>query len=54
MKVAAAIREPYVRALGLVGMALPPLFPFLDQDLGVSYTFLGVLLRAKKITSGAL
>ncbi len=64
MKVAAAIREPYVRALGLVGMAhfmghfygmaLPPLFPFLHQDLGVSYTFLGVLLSAKKITSGAL
>ena len=64
MKVAAAIREPYVRALGLVGMAhfmshfygmaLPSLFPFLHQDLGVSYTFLGVLLSAKKITSGAL
>ncbi len=44
MKVAAAIREPYVRALGLVGMAhfmshfygmaLPTLFPFLHQDLG--------------------
>jgi FSR family fosmidomycin resistance protein-like MFS transporter len=64
MKVAAAIRKPYVRALGLVGMAhfmshfygmaLPPLFPFLHQDLGVSYTLLGVLLSAKKITSGAL
>ena len=64
MKVAATIREPYVRALGLVGaahfmshfygMALPPLFPFLHQDLGVSYTVLGVLFSAKKITSGVL
>lgn len=64
MEVAAATRKPYLRALGLVGMAhfmghfygmaLPPLFPFLHQDLGVSYTFLGVLLSAKKITSGAL
>lgn len=64
MKVAAAIREPHVRALGLVGaahfmshfygMALPPLLPFLHQDLGVSYTVLGVLLSVRKITSGAL
>ena len=64
MKVAATIREPYVRALGLVGaahfmshfygMALPPLFPFLHQDLGISYTVLGVLFSAKKITSGVL
>jgi MFS family permease len=35
------------------GMTLPPLLPFLHQDLGVSYTFLGVLLSAKKIISGA-
>ena len=64
MNIAAAIREPYVRALGLVGaahfmshfygMILPPLFPFLHQDLGVSYTVLGALLSAKRITSGAL
>ena len=63
MKVAATIREPYTRALGLVGaahfmshfssMTLPPLIPFLHQELGVSYTVLGVLLSAKKITSGA-
>lgn len=33
---------------------LPPLFPFLHSDLGVSYTLLGLLLSAKNLTSGAM
>ncbi len=33
---------------------LPPLFPFLHQDLGVSYTLLGLLLSAKNLTSGTM
>ncbi|MFM1816397.1 MAG: hypothetical protein RLZ98_3092, partial [Pseudomonadota bacterium] len=62
MTLAVAIREPYVRALGLIsaahfmshfyGMVLPPLFPFLNADLGISYTVLGILLAANKTVSG--
>jgi sugar phosphate permease len=33
---------------------LPPLFPFLHSDLGVSYTLLGLLLSAKNLTSGTM
>ena len=33
---------------------LPPLFPFLHNDLGVSYTLLGLLLSAKNLTSGTM
>jgi FSR family fosmidomycin resistance protein-like MFS transporter len=33
---------------------LPPLFPFLHKDLGVSYTLLGLLLSAKNLTSGTM
>lgn len=33
---------------------LPPLFPFLHTDLGVSYTMLGLLLSAKNLASGFL
>ena len=34
-------------------MMLPPLFPLLHNDLGVSYTLLGLLLSLKSIASGA-
>ena len=64
MNLANVIREPYVRALGLVsaahfmshylGMLLPPLLPFLHADLGVSYTLLGILLSVKTFTTGVL
>ncbi len=33
---------------------LPPLFPFLHNDLGVSYTLLGLLLAAKNMASGMM
>ncbi len=33
---------------------LPPLFPFLHNDLGVSYTLLGLLLSARSLTSGTM
>ncbi len=35
-------------------MMLPPLFPFLHDDLGVSYTMLGLLLTLKHISAGAI
>jgi FSR family fosmidomycin resistance protein-like MFS transporter len=34
-------------------MMLPPLFPFLHDDLGVSYTMLGLLLSLKHMAGGA-
>ena len=34
-------------------MMLPPLFPLLHNDLGVSYTLLGLLLSLKSLASGA-
>ncbi|MFT5539343.1 MAG: FSR family fosmidomycin resistance protein-like MFS transporter [Alphaproteobacteria bacterium] len=34
-------------------MMLPPLFPFLHDDLGVSYTMLGLLLSLKHLAGGA-
>lgn len=62
MAVTASTVQSQIRILGLVsaghfmahfyGMALPPLFPFLHQDLGISYTLLGLLLSIKSITSG--
>jgi FSR family fosmidomycin resistance protein-like MFS transporter len=33
---------------------LPPLFPFLHNDLGVSYTMLGLMLSARNLTSGTM
>lgn len=33
---------------------LPPLFPFLHMELGVSYMMLGLLLSAKNLTTGAV
>lgn len=35
-------------------MMLPPLFPLLHNDLGVSYTLLGLLLSLKALASGSL
>ncbi len=33
-------------------MVLPPLFPFLHQDLGISYTALGFMLSARYVSTG--
>ena len=33
-------------------MVLPPLFPFINQDLGLSYVELGVLLTARYVATG--
>lgn len=64
MSMAATIREPYMRALGLVcaahfcshffGQVLPPLFPLLHKELGVPYTALGALMAVKSATSGLM
>lgn len=64
MSLAATIREPFIRALGLVGavhfmshfygMVLPPLIPVLNADLGMSFTLLGVLMAVQSTSSGLL
>ena len=64
MSMASAITRPQMQALGLVGaahfmshfygMVLPPLYPFLHDDLGVSYTALGALMSMKQVIAGGL
>lgn len=56
--------QPQVKILGLVGaghfmshfysMSIPPLIPFLHDDLGISFTLIGAILSAKSMTSGLL
>lgn len=56
--------QPHVKILGLVSaghfmshfysMSIPPLMPFLNQDLGISFTLIGAMLSAKSMTSGFL
>lgn len=56
--------SPQVRILGVVGAGhmmshfysntLPPLLPFLNSDLGVSYTLLGALLSLRGMMSAGL
>jgi predicted MFS family arabinose efflux permease len=62
MAVAAALPRQELKSLGLVStghvfshlymFALPPLFPLLKQDLGLSWTELGVLLAVYSATTG--
>lgn len=64
MTIAIAGREPHMRVLGLVGAVhfmshffaqiLPPLFPVLNAELGMSYTALGVLMAVKMSATGFL
>ena len=56
--------QPQVKILGLVSaghfmshfysMSIPPLIPFLHDDLGISFTLIGLILSAKSMTSGLL
>jgi MFS family permease len=56
--------QPHVKVLGLVSaghfmshfysMSIPPLMPFLHDDLNISYTLIGLMLSAKSMTSGLL
>lgn len=56
--------QPQVKILGLVSaghfmshfysMSIPPLIPFLHNDLGISFTLIGLMLSAKSMTSGLL
>lgn len=56
--------QPHVKVLGLVSaghfmshfysMSIPPLMPFLHDDLNISYTLIGLILSAKSMTSGLL
>lgn len=56
--------QPHVKVLGLVSaghfmshfysMTIPPLIPFLHDDLNISYTLIGAVLSAKAMTSGLL
>ena len=62
MTVAAGTVRSDARVIGLVSsghfvshfylLLLPPLFPILQQDLGVSYTALGLIMTAFNISSG--
>ncbi len=64
MTISTGMVRPQVKVLGLVSsghfmshyysMVLPPLFPFLHDNLGISYTALGFLLTLKHVTAGVL
>ena len=64
MTIVATMRQPHVQVLSMVssvhfmshfyGMTLAPLLVFIHNDLGISYTFLGLLMSMQQITSGAL
>src|SRR3954471_13565705 len=58
------VKQPQMRVLGVVssghfmshfyGMTLPPLYPFLHDSLGISYTFLGSLLSMQYILGSGM
>jgi FSR family fosmidomycin resistance protein-like MFS transporter len=64
MTIVATMRQPHVQVLSMVssvhfmshfyGMTLAPLLVFIHNDLGISYTFLGLLMSMQQITSGVL
>lgn len=64
MSLAATLKQPQMRVLGVVssghfmshfyGMTLPPLYPFLHDSLGISYTFLGGLLSMQYILGSGM
>ena len=64
MSLTATLKQPQMRVLGLVssghfmshfyGMTLPPLYPFLHEGLGVSYTQLGMLLSMQYIIGSGM